>query len=87
MLAIASATISVTIEMSECVFSLGNASVLLSVNNNPNISYSAIKGMHNDCNSINDKSQIASEVQAGFGYSIKRWVSLSLSYQGISGGN
>ena len=39
----------------------------------------------NDRNSINDKSQIAAEAQAGLGYSISERASLSLSYQGVFG--
>ena len=41
----------------------------------------------NDRDSINDKSQIAGEVQAGLGYSISERASLTLSYQGIFGSN
>ncbi|MCC5791111.1 MAG: hypothetical protein JJT82_00675 [Legionellaceae bacterium] len=41
----------------------------------------------NDRNTINDPSQIAGEVQAGFGYSISQRASLSLSYQGVFGRN
>ncbi|WP_133129027.1 hypothetical protein [Legionella nagasakiensis] len=41
----------------------------------------------NDRDSINDKSQIAGEVQAGLGCSISERASLSLSYQGIFGSN
>ncbi|KTC96813.1 hypothetical protein [Legionella feeleii] len=37
--------------------------------------------------SINDKSQLAGEVQAGLGYSISECTSLSLLYQGIFGSN
>ncbi|HHT0593743.1 TPA: hypothetical protein ACTXXA_001648 [Legionella anisa] len=39
----------------------------------------------NDRNSINDKSQIAGEVQAGLGYFISERANLSLFYQGIFG--
>lgn len=39
----------------------------------------------NDRDSINDKSQIAGEVQAGLGYAISERARLSLSYQGIFG--
>ncbi|CEK11607.1 hypothetical protein [Legionella hackeliae] len=41
----------------------------------------------NDRDSINDKSQIAGEVQAGVGGFISERVNLSLSYQGIFGSN
>ncbi|ETO93296.1 hypothetical protein [Legionella oakridgensis] len=41
----------------------------------------------NDRDSINDKSLIAGELQAGLGYAISERTSLSLSYQGIYGGN
>ena len=41
----------------------------------------------NDRDSINDKSQIAGEVQVGLGYAISERASLGLSYQGIFGGN
>lgn len=41
----------------------------------------------NDRDSINDKSQIAGEVQAGLGYAISERANLNLSYQGIFGGN
>ncbi|KTD72569.1 hypothetical protein [Legionella tucsonensis] len=41
----------------------------------------------NDRDSINDKSQIAGEVQAGLGCAISERASLSLSYQGVFGSN
>lgn len=41
----------------------------------------------NDRDSINDKSQIAGEVQAGLGYAISEQFNLSLSYQGVFGSN
>lgn len=41
----------------------------------------------NDRDSINDKSQIAGEVQAGLGYALSERANLSVSYQGIFGGN
>jgi len=39
----------------------------------------------NDRDSINDKSQIAGEVQAGLGYAISERASMNLFYQGIYG--
>ena len=41
----------------------------------------------NDRDSINDKSQIAGEVQAGLGYALSERAILNVSYQGIFGGN
>ena len=41
----------------------------------------------NDRNSIDGKSQIAGEMQAGLGYAISERTSLGVSYQGIFGGN
>ena len=37
--------------------------------------------------SINDPSQVAGEIQAGIGYAISSHAGLSLSYQGVFGGN